>query len=178
MLSRTWTRFTPAVAGAAAAAVDAKLQKAQTLHKLLTGEAKFKNDVPVKYCNVVHNFGESWQSELEEYSHTLPAEEQATLQRQISRLLLTRYTTRELAMYGGDGVEALDENARKANIEAGCEYYMKHGEEKFVQYVLQEAKFANWKEEQAQEFIEAVKKEAPAFAPAEGGEEKTPEGQK
>lgn len=170
-------RFTPAVAGAAAAVVDPKFQKAQTLHKLLTGEVQFKNNVPLKYCNVVHNFGESWQSELEEYAYTLSTEEQATLHRQISRLLLTRYTTRELAMYGGDGVEALDENARRANIEGGCEYYKKHGEEKFVQYVLQEAKFANWKEEQAQEFIEAVKKEAPTFASAEGGEEENPEGQ-
>lgn len=168
MLGRTFMRFIPAAAAAAVGATGgAAFHKAETLHKLLLGETTFKNEVPLKYCNVVHNFGENWQAELETYARTLPAEEQEKLHRQVSRLLLTRYTTRELAMYCGDGPEKLEENARKANIEQGCEYYVKHGEEKFVAYVKKEAKYANWTESQAQEFIEAVKQEAPAYAAEE-----------
>lgn len=172
-------RCIPAAAAAAATTTrgGAALQKVQTLHKLLIGEVQFKNNVPLKYCNVVHNFGGGWQAELEDYARTLPAEDQEQLQRQVSRLWLTRYTTRELAMYAGDGPEKLEENARKANIEQGCEYYAKHGEEKFVEYVKKEAKYANWAEAQAEEFIAAVKKAGPVFNPAQGGEEEGSEAQ-
>lgn len=153
MLCRSFLRLTAVSAGA-------ENHKLQTLHKLLIGEVQFKNNVPLKYCNVVHKFGENWKEEIESYANSLPEDNRAVLQRQIARLMLTRYTTRELAMYGGDGPEKLDENARKANVDQGKVYLAEHGEEAFENYVKTEAKYANWTDEQALEFINAVKQAA------------------
>lgn len=144
----------------AAAATGAENAKLKMLHKLLIGEAQFKNDAPLKVCNIVHNFGEQWQTELQSYASQLPEEQRSVLERQVQRVLLTRYTTRELALYGGDGPEKLDANAKAENIAQGREFLAAHGEEKFTSYVLQEAKHANWTDAQAQEFIAAVKQAA------------------
>lgn len=156
LMRRTFLQLS-AAAAASSSAVSAAAGKMKSLHKLLTGEVQFKNNAPVKVCNIEHNFGAQWQTELEAYAETLPSEEKAILQRQIGRVLLTRYTTRELALYGGDGLDQLDAKARASNIEQGKAYLEKYGEEKFVQYVEQEGKHANWSEDQVQDFIRAVK---------------------
>eukprot|EP00796_Vickermania_ingenoplastis_P010989 gene10989-7633_t len=152
MMRRTFMRLT-----ATAAAAGAESSKLKTLHKLLTGEVHFKNDAPLKYCNIVHNFGDQWQSELEGYAAALPAEERTVLERQVQRVLLTRYTTRELAMYCGDGPDRLDETARKENINQARAFLELHGEEKLRAHVAQEAVNANWTPAQVDEFMAAVK---------------------
>lgn len=158
MMRRCFTRFSAAAVSGSASTSEEASHKLKTLHKLLTGEVHFKNGVPLKYCNVVHNFGEQWQAEIEAYANKLPTDQKTVLQRQISRVLLTRYTTRELALYGGDGPENLDKNAQTANVEQGRLFLEKFGEDKFKTHVQQEAKNANWSEAQVNAFINSVKR--------------------
>lgn len=143
-----------AAAAAASAPGDARMA---TLHKILIGEQQFRNNAAVKVCNVEHNFGANWKSEIEAYAAKLPDDQKAILTRQIARVQLTRYTTRELGQYGAEGTQHLDAVAKAANIAQGKEYLAKNGEDKFVAYVHQEAKNANWSEADAKAFIDAVK---------------------
>eukprot|EP00657_Telonema_sp_P-1_P005053 TRINITY_DN22172_c0_g1_i1.p1 TRINITY_DN22172_c0_g1~~TRINITY_DN22172_c0_g1_i1.p1 ORF type:complete len:154 (+),score=65.39 TRINITY_DN22172_c0_g1_i1:89-550(+) len=90
---------------AVAAAVPAKMQ---TLHKILIGEVIFKNKALVKESNVEQVFGAEWKKELEAYASKLPADQKKVLDRQVARLSLTRYTTRELAQFATKGPENVD----------------------------------------------------------------------
>ena len=141
-------------ATAASPAVGAT--KMQVLHKILTGEAQFKNKVPVKESYVEQQFGEGWKKELAEYTATLPEAQKAVLNRQVARLSLTRYTTRELAQYAGE-VESVDVVAARANIADGVAFLKAKGESDFVAHVNKEAKLSNWSDEQKAKFIAAVK---------------------
>ncbi|CBH16105.1 uncharacterized protein TEOVI_000813500 [Trypanosoma equiperdum] len=156
-MRRTFISFSAASAAAAAPVTSTKMQ---TLHKLLTGEVSFKNKAPVKDCNIVHQFGENWATELSAYAKTLPAEQQKIIVRQIARVKLTRYTVAELAAYCGDGPALLDETARAANIEQGVAFVKAKGVEAFEKYVAEESTNANWKPEEAKKFIEDVKAKA------------------
>ncbi|EPY29664.1 hypothetical protein STCU_04357 [Strigomonas culicis] len=129
----------------------------QALHKILTGEISFRNNHPVKVCNVEHNFGANWKADLDAYAKKLPADQKAILDRQVARLQLTRYTTRELAEYCGEGAAHLDAVAQKANVEQGKAFLAKHGAEKFAAHVQAEGKHANWSDAQVKKFIDAVK---------------------
>ncbi|KAK7200529.1 hypothetical protein NESM_000108500 [Novymonas esmeraldas] len=146
----------PAAAGAAAIATSSD-PKMVALHKLLTGEVQFRNNAPLKVCNIEHNFGANWKSEIESYAKTLPADQKSALERQIARIAITRYTTRELAEYGGEGPEHLDAVAREANIAQAKAYAQKNGADKLEAYVKAEAKNAGWSDADAKKFIDAVK---------------------
>lgn len=146
----------PAAAPAAAAASAAN-SKMAALHKILTGEVQFRNNAGLKVCNIEHSFGPNWRSEIEAYAKTLPAEPKALLERQIARVLFTRYTTRELAQYAGEGAQYLDSVAQAANVQQGKAYLQKNGAEKFEAYVKEAAQVANWSDADAKKFIDAVK---------------------
>ncbi|KEG12407.1 hypothetical protein DQ04_01741090 [Trypanosoma grayi] len=147
-------------AGAGAAAAAPANTKMNTLYKILIGESHFKNRAPVKECNIVHQFGENWATELEAYAKTVPAEQNKMIERQIARVKLTRYTVTELAQYCGDGPEHLDAVAREANIDQGVAFIKEKGVEEFDKYVAREAVNANWKPEDVKKFTEAVKLKA------------------
>jgi hypothetical protein len=130
--------------------------KAQTLQKILTGEVQFKNKAPLKDSFVELQFGANWKKELEEYAGKLPAAEKKTLLRQAARLNYTRYTTREIAQWGGE-VESIDAVAAQANIQEGVAFLQAKGEADFVAHVQAEAKNANWSADQTAKFIADVK---------------------
>lgn len=141
---------------AAPAAVETR-SKLQTLHKILLGEVQFKNKAAVKESNIEHQFGANWKKELNEYAAKLGAEEKKILDRQVARLNATRYTTRELATFGGNGAAHLDAAAHSAMVCQAVGYLNANGEQAFVDYVNKEAKNANWSKSQAQQFIDEVK---------------------
>ncbi|KPA81501.1 putative mitochondrial hypothetical protein [Leptomonas pyrrhocoris] len=147
----------PAAAAAAGAATASSNPKMVALHKLLTGETQFRGNTPLKACNIEHNFGASWQSDIESYAKSLPAEQKKVLERQVARVRLTRYTTRELSQYCGEGPEHLDAVARETNIAQAKAYAEKHGADKLEAYVQAEAKNAGWSDADAKKFIDAVK---------------------
>uniref|UniRef100_A0A0A9X9S1 ADNP homeobox protein 2 n=2 Tax=Lygus hesperus TaxID=30085 RepID=A0A0A9X9S1_LYGHE len=101
--------------------------KMTTLYKLLTGDVQLRNKTPVKMCYLEHNFGPKWQSELKEFAQTLSAEQRALVERQLARIQLTRYTTRELAEYGGEGPTQLYAVSRHANVVQGKVYLDEFG---------------------------------------------------
>lgn len=142
---------------AAAPTPVAKPTKMQVLHKILTGEVQFKGKNLVKECNVAAAFGASWQTELNEYAKALPKEEQAVIARQVARLNVTRFTTRELAELAGNGAANLDAAAAAYNVQKGVESLSKHGEASFVEYVTAEAKNANWSADAVSKYIAEVK---------------------
>jgi hypothetical protein len=154
MMRCSFLRLAAAPAAAAAASSDPKMA---TLHKLLTGEAQFRGNTPLKECNIEHNFGANWRSDLEAYAKSLPAEQKKVLERQVARVSLTRYTTRELGEYCGEGPEHVDKVAREANIAQAKAYANKHGADKLEAYVKAEAKNAGWSDADAKKFIDAVK---------------------
>ncbi|RNF12870.1 hypothetical protein TraAM80_00027 [Trypanosoma rangeli] len=158
-MRRSFGVLAAAAATAAPTAVTANA-KMNTLHRILTGELHFKNKTPVKECNIVHQFGENWQSELLEYAKTLSVEQKKVLERQVARVKLTRYTVAELAAYCGDGPAHLDAVAREANIEQGVAFLKEKGVEAFDKYVAEEAANANWKPEDVRKFADAVKAKA------------------
>ena len=139
------------------AAPSEKRSKMQTLHKLLTGEIQFKNKALLKESNVELQFGSNWKKELEEYSAKLSAEEKKVLQRQVARLSLTRYTTRELASFAGEGAANVDANAKASNVAQGAAFLQAKGDAEFTRYVSEEAANANWSDAQLKEFVAAVK---------------------
>jgi hypothetical protein len=141
----------------AAPAVTEKRSKMQTLHKILTGEVQFKNKALVKDANIELQFGANWKSELEQYAAKLPAEEKQTLLRQVARLNLTRYTTRELAQFGADGSAAVDAAAGEYNVAQGAAMLQAKGESEFTRYVQEEAKNANWSADATSKYIANVK---------------------
>ena len=148
------SRFAAATPAAAAAG---KTSKMQSLHKILTGEVQFKGKALVKECNVAAVFGNKWQSELAEYTKTLPKEEQTVLNRQVARLNATRYTTRELAEFAGNGPQNIDAAAQAYNVSKGAEFLAREGEAKFVEYVNAEAKNANWGADAVSKYVAEVK---------------------
>ncbi|ESL07652.1 hypothetical protein TRSC58_04655 [Trypanosoma rangeli SC58] len=158
-MRRSFGALAAAAATAAPTAATANT-KMNTLHRILTGELHFKNKTPVKECNIVHQFGENWQSELSEYAKTLSVEQKKVLERQVARVKLTRYTVAELAAYCGDGPAHLDAVAREANIEQGVAFLKEKGVEAFDKYVAEEAVNANWKPEDVKKFADAVKVKA------------------
>lgn len=141
----------------ATAAVTEKRSKMQTLHKILTGEVAFKNKALVKECNIELQFGAGWKKELQEYATKLSAEEKKVLERQVARLSLTRYTTRELALFGGAGSAGVDAAAAEYNIAQGVAYLQAKGESEFTNYVQSEAKVANWSDAAVKSFVANVK---------------------
>lgn len=141
----------------ATAPATEKRSKMQTLHKILTGEVQFKNKVLVKECNVELQFGANWKKELEEYSAKLSADEKKVLQRQVARLALTRYTTRELAQFGGDGSAAVDANAAEYNVAQGVAYLQSKGEAEFTRFAQEEGKLANWSADAISKYVANVK---------------------
>ncbi|PWV14779.1 hypothetical protein C3747_33g219 [Trypanosoma cruzi] len=162
MMRRSFCLFAAAAATttAAASAAAPTNAKMSTLYKVLTGELHFKNKVPVKECNIVHQFGEDWESELSAYAKALSAQQKTLLERQMVRLKLTRYTVAELSDYCGDGPAHLDALAREANIEQGVAFLKEKGIEAFEKYVAEEAVNANWKPADVKKFIDAVKGKA------------------
>eukprot|EP00759_Apiculatamorpha_spiralis_P000524 PhF_6_TR10179/c0_g1_i1/m.15785 len=149
--------FTFAAAAATAAPTTPQpvtLTKPQLLSKILTNDGvSFKNKVPVKSANIEQSFGKNWQQELG------AAAQEEKVARQIRRLALTRYTSRELAAYLADGgVARLDANARAAQIADGQAYVATNGEQEFRALVAREGKLANWSAQQQQEFTDAVLK--------------------
>lgn len=149
-------RTLPLLAAAAPAGVE-KRSKMQTLHKILTGEIAFKNKALVKECNVELMFGAGWKKELETYAAKLGAEEKKTVQRQVARLSLTRYTTRELAQFGGNGADGVDAAAQSFMLTEGVRMLKEKGDNQFVEYVKAEAKNANWPQDVTDRFIANVK---------------------
>ncbi|CCW69876.1 unnamed protein product [Phytomonas sp. Hart1] len=131
--------------------------KLSVLHKLLTGEAQLRNKAFLKVCNLEHSFGANWKGEIEAYAAKLPKAAREHLRRQIARVNLTRYTTRELAMYAGEGPSYLDDVAREANLAQGKVYLDEHGVIEFETYVEAEAKNANWPDSVCKKFIKDVK---------------------
>lgn len=140
---------------AAAAAADNK--KMVTLHKILTGETQFKGKGLVKECNVEQQFGAGWKKELEAYAGTLKAEEKVVLQRQVARLSLTRFTTRELACFAGDGPAGVEGAAQAYNLCEGVRILNAKGDAEFTAFVKSEASLANWTDAQTTKYIEQVK---------------------
>ena len=130
--------------------------KMPTLHKILTGEVQFKNKAAVKVCNVELMFGAKWQSEFAAYSAKLPAAEKTIADRQVGRLLLTAYTTRELAQFGGNGPAGVAGAAEAQQIADGLAL-LKQGESAFTAKVQEEGKLANWTDAQVSAFIGKVK---------------------
>ncbi|KAG5465028.1 hypothetical protein LSCM4_00480 [Leishmania orientalis] len=145
-----------AVAGGAAVAGSNDLKMA-SLHKLLTGEVQFRNGALLKECNIEHNFGANWKADMELYAKSLPADQKKILERQIARVTLTRYTTRELAEYCGEGPEHVDAVAREANIAQAKAYAQLNGTEKLEAYVKAESRNAGWSDAEAKKFMDAVK---------------------
>lgn len=143
-----------------APAATEKRSKMQTLHKILTGEVQFKNKALVKDSNIELQFGADWKTELEAYAGKLPAEEKQVLLRQVARLNLTRYTTRELAQFGADGTAAVDAAAADYNLTQGIAYFQAKGEAEFSRYVQEEAKNANWSADATSKYIANVKASA------------------
>lgn len=154
MFRRATFRFEPAVA---ALAVDPQLKKMQTLHKILTGEVQFKNKALVKECNVELMFGANWKTEAAAYAKGLKKAEAEIFARQIARLSLTRYTTRELAQYAANGPALVDETAKASQIADGSRLLREVGDAEFTKIVQAEAKSANWSEKEANQFIADVK---------------------
>lgn len=146
-----------AAAVATAPAVAAKPSKMQTLHKILTGEVALKGKALVKDCNIVAVFGDSWQAELTDYAKSLSEAERTVLNRQVARLNLTRYTTRELADFGGNGPENVDAAAKAYNNAKGAQLLAAAGEAKFVEMVKAEAKLARWSDAEVAKYIAEVK---------------------
>ena len=142
-----------------AAAVNTT-DKLPFLHKLLIGEATFKDKVPVRYSHVEKVFGSTWQAELSDWAATnLDAEARSVLQRQINRLHLTRYTTRELAQYlAKGGVRNLEKNAEAAQLADARAYLAARGEEATREMIEAEAKLANWPKAMTEKFIKKVLK--------------------
>lgn len=161
MFRRCTVTFAAAgVAPAKPAAAVAKPENAKmhTLHQLLIGEHQFRHDAPLKVCNIEHNFGAGWKSEIESYAKTLAGEHKTVLERQIARVWLTRYTTRELGLFGADGgAKTIDAVVRDANVAQGKAFLASEGAEKFEAFVAAEAKNANWSAEDAKKFVDAVK---------------------
>eukprot|EP00744_Colponema_vietnamica_P007377 GILI01010625.1.p2 GENE.GILI01010625.1~~GILI01010625.1.p2 ORF type:complete len:157 (-),score=49.47 GILI01010625.1:105-575(-) len=141
---------------AAPAAVETR-SKLQTLHKILLGEVQFKNKAAVKESHIEQQFGASWKKDLTEYAAKLGAEEKKILERQVARLNATRYTTRELANFGGNGPSNIDAAARGAMVCQAIGFLNTQGEQAFVEHVNKEARIANWSESQTQQFIQEVK---------------------
>lgn len=132
--------------------------KMQTLHKLLTGEAQFKNKHLLKQSNVEAAFGAEWAKELDTYAKTLPQAEQQVLKRQVERLSLTRYTTRELGQFAVNGPELVDRTAQASLIADGVNLRKTKGDAEFKKIVNEEAKLANWDSSKVSSFISAVEK--------------------
>lgn len=154
MLRRTIVSLSAAASSAVSEEIGSP--KMRMLHKILLGEVQFKNSALLKSCNIEHNFGNNWKSEITSYAHELGSEEKAALLRQVARVQLTRFTTRELALYCGDGPENVEHNAKEANLDQGKLYLDTHGEEALRKYVAEEAVNANWSEEEANAFIQQV----------------------
>lgn len=142
---------------APAAAVKAAPSKMQVLHNILIGTTQFKGKALVKECNVAAAFGATWQTELSEYAKSLKAEEKTVLDRQIARLNLTRYTTRELADFAAQGADGVDAAAKAYNVKNGVTLLTRDGEAKFTEFVKVEAANANWSEVQVKSYIAEVK---------------------
>ncbi|KNH07415.1 myotonin-protein kinase [Perkinsela sp. CCAP 1560/4] len=145
---------------AAASAAETGSSKFAFLHKLLSGEASFQDNTPVRLSYVQQSFGENWHSELSEWANTnLDKKAQATLRRQMNRLSLTKYTNRELAEYLEDGgVRNLDLNAHATQIKDALEYFQVKGEAAFRSMVDREGKLSNWTQSMCADFIEKVMK--------------------
>ena len=139
---------------AVAAAAPAKMQ---TLHKILIGEVIFKNKALVKESNVEQVFGAEWKKELEAYASKLPADQKKVLERQVARLSLTRYTTRELAQFATKGPENVDAAANAFMVAEARKMIAAKGEAAFVEHVNAEAKLANWTDAAVKKFIDEVK---------------------
>jgi hypothetical protein len=153
ILSGMFRRFAPRLQAAA----PEKRSKMQTLHKLLTGEIQFKNKALLKESNVEYMFGAEWKAELGKYASALPADQKAVLERQVSRLSLTRFTTRELAQFAGDGPAGVEAAAQSNNIAEGSRFLAAKGDAEFTKWVQTEAGYANWTADQTNKFIAAVK---------------------
>jgi hypothetical protein len=134
--------------------------KMQTLHKLLTGETQFKNKGLLKQCNVEAMFGAQWAQELDAYAKTLSAKDQDIIKRQVERLSLTRYTTRELAQYAVNGPTLVDQTAQASLIADGVNLRKEKGDAEFKRIVADEAKLGNWDDAKTKNFISAVEKAA------------------
>lgn len=156
---RTTTRLLSAQA-------ELQKQKMTTLFKLVTGETSFKNKAPVKDCNVVAVFGDAWKAELDawfngEYTKKMTADDKtvarARLDKYLSRLELTRYTSSELAKYFADGAQGVAANAEADQIAAAKDFMKSAGGSAFDAHVAAEAKNANWSAAQTAEFIKKVK---------------------
>lgn len=157
MMRRTFGLWSAAAASVAAAPAKPEDVRLHALHKLLIGETQFRNGVPLKVCNIEYKFGPSWKADIEAYAKKLPADQRTVLERQVARVQLTRYTTRELGLYCGEGPRHLDRVARDYNVAQGKAYLESHGAEKFEQYVKEEAASAKWSDADAKKFIDAVK---------------------
>lgn len=134
-----------------------KRSKMQTLHKILTGEVQFKNKALVKECNVELVFGAGWKQELTSYSASLPAAEKEVLSRQVARLALTRYTTRELAEFAANGSAHVDAAAAASNVAKGTKLLATKGEAEFTRVAQEEGALANWSNDAVAKYIASVK---------------------
>eukprot|EP00672_Neobodo_designis_P026329 CAMPEP_0174835392 /NCGR_PEP_ID=MMETSP1114-20130205/5384_1 /TAXON_ID=312471 /ORGANISM="Neobodo designis, Strain CCAP 1951/1" /LENGTH=144 /DNA_ID=CAMNT_0016069339 /DNA_START=60 /DNA_END=494 /DNA_ORIENTATION=+ len=132
--------------------------KMATLHKLLTGETTFKNKGLLKQTNVEAMFGAQWAQELDAYAKTLPAADQTILKRQVERLSLTRYTTRELGQFAANGPALVDQTAQAQLIADGVNLRKTKGAADFNKIVAEEAKLCNWDDNKTKAFISAVEK--------------------
>ncbi|KAJ9451387.1 hypothetical protein DIPPA_16978 [Diplonema papillatum] len=145
---------------------EAHRQKMVALFKIVTGEAAFKNKVPVKDCNVQAVFGPSYAADLQKWHSSAitgkmePADKKVAddrLHSYLARLELTRYTARELATYMMNGAHNVAAAAEADMISKGAAFLKEQGEAAFTSHVQSEAKFANWSADQTSAFVKKVK---------------------
>ena len=137
--------------------VTLSASKMQSLHSIMIGETTFKNKALLKVCNVELMFGAKWQQEYEAFTKTLPAPQMAVAKKQLGRLLLTSYTTRELSMYAGNGPNGIKGAAEGSMLCEGVGMLKSKGEAAFVAAAQEEGKLANWTTASINEYISKVK---------------------
>ncbi len=150
-------RFAVALNAVAPAAAPQAKSKMQVLHKILTGEMQFKNKTPLKVSYVTQVFGKNWQSEINAYAAKLPAAEKTVLDRQVARLALTAYTTRELGKYLANGVENLEATAWQGQVADAKAFAEVKGIDELTKLVKAEGALVGWSTEQMDKLIAAAK---------------------
>eukprot|EP01059_Diplonema_ambulator_P022959 TRINITY_DN3831_c0_g1_i1.p1 TRINITY_DN3831_c0_g1~~TRINITY_DN3831_c0_g1_i1.p1 ORF type:complete len:159 (+),score=58.64 TRINITY_DN3831_c0_g1_i1:52-528(+) len=147
------------------AAKELHNQKMLTLYKIVTGDMGFKNKAPVKDATVTEVFGSGWSKDLKTWfesdftSKMDKADKDAAgarLQKYLTRLSLTRYTTRELSEFMQSGAAAVDATAEAHNISQAKEFLKANGEAALKAHVDAEAANANWTADQKSAFLKKV----------------------
>eukprot|EP01064_Diplonema_japonicum_P022192 TRINITY_DN3186_c0_g2_i1.p1 TRINITY_DN3186_c0_g2~~TRINITY_DN3186_c0_g2_i1.p1 ORF type:complete len:161 (+),score=51.37 TRINITY_DN3186_c0_g2_i1:73-555(+) len=148
------------------AAKELHNQKMSTLYKIIVGDISFKNKAPVKDSTVTEVFGSSWSTDLKAWfasdftAKMDKADKEAAtvvLEKYLTRLDLTRYTTRELGQFMTTGAANVAATAEAHNVSQAKEFIKANSEAAFKAHVIAEAANSNWTSAQAEEFMKKVK---------------------